>query len=286
MDLSNFPDIDAGAARRDGWNPTLKIRFLENLSVKGNVRAACLLVGMSHEAAYRLRRRDPVFARGWNGAIELARENSADVLASRAIDGIVEEIWYRGELVGTRTRHDTRLLLAHVARLDRIAEQNAGAADAERFDELLALIGGIEPAEDLPLDAAMLPPTRGCYIAEAEEYAARDHRYAALGEEDLFSGESALGPEADEALENECADLAEEAGLAAAASWDHWFRRACGAVDAVAGVLQFPPSTVSTVSTSELEHQENRHPEPVSGSTSGLAQFDHSDAIDPETGSG
>ncbi len=90
----------------------------------------------------------PLFARGWNAALVLAQEASEQVLADRAIDGIEEEVWYRGELVGTRTRHDTRLFLAHLARLDRLIEEGSGVADAARFDELIALVAGEKPPED------------------------------------------------------------------------------------------------------------------------------------------
>ncbi len=47
-------------------------------------------------------------------------------------------------MVGTRRRYDTRLLLAHLARLDRLVSENVRAAEvtAGRFDELLAVIAG------------------------------------------------------------------------------------------------------------------------------------------------
>src|SRR6478735_10549224 len=51
-----------------GWTSERKTRFLDHLALKGNVRASCKRVGLSREAAYRLRRRDAVFARGWAAA--------------------------------------------------------------------------------------------------------------------------------------------------------------------------------------------------------------------------
>ena len=117
MDLSNTP-----ATRHDGWTAARKAQFLESLAHDGNVRAACARVGLSREAAYRLRRRDALFARAWAAAQLQARDNVGEVLGTRAIEGIEEEVWYRGEVVGTRRRYDTRLLLAHIARLDKLAE--------------------------------------------------------------------------------------------------------------------------------------------------------------------
>ena len=90
------------ATRHDGWTPARRTQFLDHLAHDGSVRTACSRVGMSREAAYRLRRRDALFARGRDMALVLARQVSADVLANRALDGVEEDFWYRGELVGTR----------------------------------------------------------------------------------------------------------------------------------------------------------------------------------------
>ena len=60
-----------------GWTPELKARFLDRLAAHGNARAACRAVDLSAEAAYRLRRRDAFFARGWAAALVLARENGS-----------------------------------------------------------------------------------------------------------------------------------------------------------------------------------------------------------------
>ena len=147
--MSDKAPISTPAIRHDGWTPERRMRFLDHLAGGGNVRAACVRVGMSRDTAYRLKRRDPLFARIWDAALLLAREVSADVLANRALDGIEEQVWYRGEWVGTRRKYDTRLLLAHLARLDKQAEELSQAnADAARFDELLALVAGAEQRRD------------------------------------------------------------------------------------------------------------------------------------------
>lgn len=164
MDQFATPSLDpaapvsqAPANRRDGWTLARKARFLELLAGHGDVRAASAGVGMSREGAYRLRRRDPLFARAWAAALPLARDVGAQALACRAIEGVEEEVWYRGELVGIRRRFDTRLLLAHLARLDALADHGDAAEDAERFDELLALVAGVQPPEEMPVDEDGLP---------------------------------------------------------------------------------------------------------------------------------
>lgn len=141
------------------WTADVKVRFLDRLAVHGNVRAACRAVGFSPESAYRQRRNDPVFARGWASAVLQGRENNAQVLAERALEGVEEEVWYRGELVGTRRRYDNRLLLAHLARLDRMVEELGDEGDD--LDEILALIAGELPPGSTP---EMPHPDRDTYV--------------------------------------------------------------------------------------------------------------------------
>src|SRR6478735_580550 len=171
MDMSPFISPDP-AIRRRGWSPERKLRFLDRLAQCGNVRAACGAVGMTREAAYLLRRRDALFARGWSAALVLARECSAEALGDRALDGDEEAVWYRGEQVGTRRRYDTRLLLAHLARLDRMVEKAPDAAkDAARFDEILGCIAGVEAPADLAGDDEALPLDRQSAVAMAADQA-------------------------------------------------------------------------------------------------------------------
>ena len=164
------PLADGPPAPGHGWTPALKARFLDRLAAHGNARAACRNVGLSAEAAYKLRRRDPLFARGWAAALLLARDNGAQVLAERAIEGVEEPIYYRGELIGTRRRYDNRLLLAHLARLDRLADEAAAGEDAGRFDEVLAAIA----------DGASPLPERDAFIEAEIEAAQERHRRDAL----------------------------------------------------------------------------------------------------------
>ena len=116
-----------------------QVRFLHHLAHGGHVRRACARVGISPQSAYVHKRRDAAFARGWDAALVLARDAAEEVLAERALEGTHETIFYRGEAVGTRVRFDGRLLLAHLARLDkRHAEAPAAQAVAARFDDYLA----------------------------------------------------------------------------------------------------------------------------------------------------
>ncbi|MBX7481128.1 hypothetical protein [Qipengyuania qiaonensis] len=220
-----------------GWTPELKARFLDRLAAHGNARAACRAVNLSAEAAYRLRRRDTFFARGWAAALILARENGVQALAERAIEGVEEQIYYRGELVGTRRRYDARLLLAHLARLDALADEEGAGADASRFDELLASVAG--GAEDLP-------PERKDAIVEAAEAARENYREAEL---DAFYGSQEIDDREDDddspldevdveyfgALEEECDEIAERARASAEQEWDLRLANTFDSIDALCG---------------------------------------------------
>ena len=231
MDLSNTPTT---TVRHDGWTGARKAQFLEALAHDGNVRAACASVGLSREAAYRLRRRDAVFARAWAAAQMQAREVIGDVLGTRAIEGIAEEIWFHGEVVGTRRRYDTRLLLAHMARLDKLAEDEQAREDATRFDELIACVVGEPVPEELAVEGDCLPIDRAtCMLMKAEEACEETSAEASDGER----------------------RLAYRRGEAAgAALWDAWHAGACATVDRLLAepLASATPSTLSNVSTSAL----------------------------------
>ena len=243
------------ATRHDGWTPERRARFLDHLAANGDVRAACGRAGMSREAAYRLRRRDAMFARAWDAALVLAREVSFEVLGSRAIDGIEEDVWYRGEVVGTRRKYDTRLLLAHIARLDRAVEEQDGMAaeDAKRFDELLAAVAGVGAPDDLGDDGNGLAVPRDTY-GEVEAEAVADELDDERETREADSDET--DEEDDIAFSRRRAEAARDARIAGLARWDAWFGAACTRIDAMVAGRGAPvgeaPGTVSTVSTSQL----------------------------------
>ncbi|HEY6815897.1 MAG TPA: hypothetical protein VI168_10195 [Croceibacterium sp.] len=260
MDFSNTP---APTVRHDGWTPERRVQFLDRLAQDGNVLAACALVGLSREAAYQLRRREPLFARAWAAALALGREASAQMLGTRAIEGIEEQIWHRGEVVGTRRRYDNRLLLAHVARLDRLVEADTRAlADIGRFDELLALASGVAAPEDLACDCTGLPLARAACAKEGLRRAGNilDDVRADAEREWETAGDDGLDEEHAaeiDALEEDALSEWLTAETDALARWDAWFAEACAAADRLlaqplAGpeAAKFSPRTLSGLSSS------------------------------------
>ena len=214
-----------------GWTPERKVHFLDRLSVHGNARAACRAVGLSAEAAYKLRRRDAQFARGWAAALVLARENGLQVLGERAIEGIEEEIYYRGELIGTRRRYDSRLLLAHLARLDQLADDETAGVDAGRFDELIAAIAGeldYSPAasREEHIEQAARDAENTFRNQQMEAYFAERN----LSEEDI-GWSYQFEPGFEDELESSSSEVAEQARRAAELDWEDQRETAIAAVD-------------------------------------------------------
>jgi hypothetical protein len=88
--------------RHDGWTPERRERFLELLAAGMSARSACRAVGLSHTAAYNLRRRDPAFAREWRDAQRAARLCAEDRFMAMLSEGIRSKM---AELSGESQLH-------------------------------------------------------------------------------------------------------------------------------------------------------------------------------------
>ncbi|UIP08121.1 hypothetical protein LY632_06925 [Erythrobacter sp. SDW2] len=140
--LAEALPADPGSASGAGDPHTLftrerQVAFLQALAACGAVRRASAQVGISYRTAYRERRASAPFRLAWDAALLSARALSEDVLATRALDGVEEIVFYRGEEIGRRVRYDARLLLAHLARLDRLTEDARTRAFAEDYEGAL-----------------------------------------------------------------------------------------------------------------------------------------------------
>lgn len=205
--------LPSSKTRHDGWTPDVRVKFLQALARTGNVRAAAHYVQRSRETAYALRRRDADFARAWNAALLIARDNAQDILQERAIEGVEEKIYYHGEEIATRRRYDSRLLLAHLARLDKLAERATVQRGAARFDDMLAAIAAEE--DTAPMIAE--PTADENADALAEDIAAQQMqtmRAAALAD--------AAKPSPFDRPDDELASVYEASGAGIGAEPEHW----------------------------------------------------------------
>ncbi|HEX8224594.1 MAG TPA: hypothetical protein VF605_12325 [Allosphingosinicella sp.] len=153
----------AGRRRRcDGFTPDRQVVFLDALARCGVVADAARAAGISRDTAYNLRNRaeGAAFSLGWDAAYLKSRARLADDLESRARNGVVDRIYRNGELWGERHRHDNRLAMAVLTRLDRQAEGlGEGAATArvvaQEWDQFLDLVAdGGDGAGDFLLSRA------------------------------------------------------------------------------------------------------------------------------------
>ena len=71
--------------RRDSWTAAKRAAFLAELEASCNARRACAAADVGKDAAYGLRRRDPVFAAAWAAAIEQGCENLRALMLARAM---------------------------------------------------------------------------------------------------------------------------------------------------------------------------------------------------------
>jgi hypothetical protein len=205
------------------------------------VRVSAARVGLSHQSGYCAKRRDRVFKAGWEAALVLAREVAAQALATRALDGTPEAVWFKGEQVGTKVRYDGRLLLAHLARLDKAAEETEAGELAERFDELVARVAGEEPAEDLAdlgtwdSPAPLVPVAREVWAYRSAPRRAEEARKQWRA--DVRAKKATKADEPTELLTPWFED--------ALAEWDAWHARACAAVDAAVADASLPVPTIT-----------------------------------------
>lgn len=164
----NLPaNFNTESAARDVFPRERQVRFLSALAETGNVRAVCRSLRISAPTVYRTRRSCPEFRLAWDAAMLAARVHAEEVLADRAIHGVEEAVYYHGEEVARRTRFDSRLLLAHLARLDRLEGDGCVVEVSEDFDRALARFARGDPLHVSPLEADSYDDEESFYLAAA-----------------------------------------------------------------------------------------------------------------------
>jgi hypothetical protein len=146
-------DARGRAIRSDGFTPERQVAYLSTLAACGVVIDACRAAGICKDTAYALRNgaQGRAFALAWDAAILISRGRMSDELMSRGMNGCIDRLYRNGELVAERHRHDNRLAMAILTRLDRQAEgMGEGAAVAravaQDWDRFLDIVreGGDE----------------------------------------------------------------------------------------------------------------------------------------------
>lgn len=112
-ELPAFTPVPRRCQRHDGWTPARQRGFIEALADTGSVEAAARAVDMSSVGAYALRRQPGAasFRAAWEAALALGIQRIEDVAMDRALNGTEEPVYSYGKLIGTRIKHNDRLLM-------------------------------------------------------------------------------------------------------------------------------------------------------------------------------
>ena len=118
-----FYPVPALRSRRGGWSPQRQADFLGFLAETGSVLAACERVGLSREAAYKLRRRPGAksFAAAWDAALGApVRKVTHPDAGPTANSGQIRITMEDGRYVGAAQESDDSMLLRMLDRWDRM----------------------------------------------------------------------------------------------------------------------------------------------------------------------
>ncbi|MCB4862481.1 hypothetical protein K7W03_23090, partial [Sphingobium sp. PNB] len=162
-----FPPLPTPAQqiRADGWSPARQRAFLETLAATGIILSACEAAHISPRSAYalRIRRDGAAFRLGWDAAILIARARLADDLLARALTGheeVIRKDMDAGEI--TRHRHDNRLAMSMLSRLDRMADSPPQGSDAALArvvaQDFAAYLDMLCPEDQAQADRSDAPP--------------------------------------------------------------------------------------------------------------------------------
>ena len=86
-------------------------RFLLALSEHGNVTSAARQAGLSRSTLYRVRAQDSDFARAWENALDESTDRLAGEAVRRAMNGVEEVRYFKGEPIGSVRKYSDQLLM-------------------------------------------------------------------------------------------------------------------------------------------------------------------------------
>lgn len=89
---------------------SVNTKFLATLSDTGNMTAACMVAGISRTEMYRRRDADPALRAAWEAAIEVSVDKLELVARDRALQGVKEPVYYKGDVVGHVHKPSDRLM--------------------------------------------------------------------------------------------------------------------------------------------------------------------------------
>ena len=112
------------------WQPL----FLTHLALSANVSASIAASGVAAHIIYDCRKKDEAFAIQWIEAMDVAIDSLENEARRRAIEGVREVVYYRGEQIGEVTKYSDTLLifLLKGARPSKYREYGTNKSDDSR----------------------------------------------------------------------------------------------------------------------------------------------------------
>ena len=98
-------------ANRTKRTPEKEQQFLDALAETGNVSIACLEAGLGRRTVYEWKEADPDFAELWDDHLDQGIAKLELECLRRARDGVEEDVYQGGHLVGTRKRYSDTLAI-------------------------------------------------------------------------------------------------------------------------------------------------------------------------------
>lgn len=104
--------------------------FLDVLAKTGVVAEAARACGYTDTSTVQsYRRQDEDFAEAWDHALEAAKHVLEEEVWRRAKDGVLEPVFYKGEVVGYKTNHSDSLAMFLLRKLDPSYRENSRGGD-------------------------------------------------------------------------------------------------------------------------------------------------------------
>lgn len=85
--------------------------FLSALRVHANITKAALEAGIVRQTAYDRKASDVIFSAEWDDALEQACDGLEIEARRRAEEGVTEDVYYQGEVVGHKRNYSDTLLI-------------------------------------------------------------------------------------------------------------------------------------------------------------------------------
>src|SRR5438105_14844033 len=123
--------------RRAPRTVTLDDRFLDALAAGQTVSAAAQTAGYSRRAVYDRRKADPAFRQRWDEAVAVAIERLEAEADRRAVEGVLEPVFYQGIECGQVRRYSDTMLIFRLKALkpetyrERASIEHTGAGSKD-----------------------------------------------------------------------------------------------------------------------------------------------------------